>query len=79
MLGSLSEQVVSLTGSTKLGRYCRYEEIREYVAVYQVVDWRALDDSVNEFPSHEERLIACNPKTGLDERQIRAIEAWLDT
>ena len=40
-------------------------------------DWRALDDSINEFPAKCTQLVACDPNRGFEVPQMQALRRWL--
>jgi hypothetical protein len=74
----LTTRLVATTGVALPGRWSRYEEIKAHVrAVALVTPWRALDDSVLEFPEGCEELIRCDPERGFDDTVKGAVEAWL--
>ncbi|MFM1866046.1 MAG: domain in Swiss Army Knife repair protein [Pseudomonadota bacterium] len=58
----------------------RVAEIKRYIHELKLgkIDWIALDDSRDKFPEDFPKLIYCKPKEGLDKRQIRLIEIWLN-
>ena len=78
-LGRLSDCVVGTTGEAIQDRHARYLEIAAYASDYQLKDWRALDDAHWEFPEGVEQLIACDPKLGVTEREVRLLRDWLLT
>jgi len=41
------------------------------------MEWRALDDSRNEFPPDCPELIAYDPNISMASRQVIALQAWL--
>lgn len=74
----VASRMVATTGSVVPGRWARHQEIKAYASLAELGDaWRALDDSIFEFPRGCPELIACDPERGLDEAVIEAIEAWL--
>ncbi len=76
---AISNQVVDMTGNAYEGTYQRYNEIKFYLQTHgkSLVDWKALDDSKNEFPPNCENLIACNHITGLGQKQLMELKKWL--
>ena len=61
---AISERVIGATGDAYIGRWPRYNEIRNWVAANDpLVDWRALDDARLEFPNPCPPLISCDPRT----------------
>ncbi len=73
----LQERIIGMTGDAHVGSYARFHEIKAYVDLHGVLDWRALDDSYWEFPDKCPHLIRCNPNVGLTQRESAFIEAWL--
>jgi hypothetical protein len=69
--------VTGFTGDAFIGRHARWNEIQAYCRLHRITDWAALDDSAFEFPTPCPQLIRCNPNTGIQERQISALVAWL--
>ncbi len=47
------------------------------IASHRVADWRALDDSVFEFPAECEQLIRCDGAKGMTAREIGQLARWL--
>ncbi len=76
-LGRLGSCVVGTTGDAVRDTHARYREITNYVSDYQVSDWRALDDSHWEFPPGMPEFIACDPNTGVTEREVQVLRDWL--
>ena len=74
----IAKRVIGATGGAYIGQWPRYNEIRNWLAVNDpFVDWRALDDARLEFPKPCPPLIACDPRTGLGDTQLRALVGWL--
>ena len=69
-----------VTGEPYIGKYSRYHEIVGYLYDREkhLADWRALDDSLLEFPEGCENLIACNPKTGITHHEVSQLIEWLN-
>lgn len=74
---TVASHVVGITGKDSLTRLGRYNEILAYVDLHELKDWRALDDSVIEFPQPCPQLVACDPGTGLTPLEIDKLQAWL--
>jgi hypothetical protein len=74
----LSARVHGATGKPHIGRWPRYHEITAYVRENApAADWRALDDSVMEFPPNCPELIACHPNHGFQAQQAQLLVDWL--
>jgi hypothetical protein len=74
----IADRVVDATGDAHIGRWPRFNEIRNWVVVNDpLVDWRALDDAKLEFPNPCTQLIACDPRTGFAVDQATALRKWL--
>jgi hypothetical protein len=74
----LAHRVVGATAEPHIGRWPRYHEIVSYAQGYApAADWRALDDSLIEFPPGCPELIACHPNHGFGKEQFRALRGWL--
>ena len=76
--GSISNLVIGATGAPVIGKHPRYQEIQTFLQTHGVSNWRALDDSYWEFPSHCPELIRCNPNTGIADKQIVELRQWLE-
>jgi hypothetical protein len=76
---AISNQVVDITGDAYDGAYQRYNEIKFYLQTHgkSLADWKALDDSAEEFPPNCENLIACDQRTGLGQKQLMELKKWL--
>lgn len=76
---AISNQVIGMTGDAFNGAHQRYNEIKFYLQVHgkSLADWKALDDSHNEFPKDCGNLIVCNQITGLGQKQIMELKTWL--
>ena len=73
----LRQRIVGATGPAAFGRWPRHQEIVAYVNKHGLTEWRALDDSLIEFPPQCRELIVCDPNRGLDTPQIAALLDWL--
>ena len=65
---SLRKLIVGVTGDAHVGRYARYNEIKNYAGLNGVTDWLAVDDSRFEFPPNCDRLILCDGKIGISKK-----------
>ena len=73
----LASRVIGRTGEALSGYYARYREIRAWVDLNRITDYRCLDDSEHEFPQDCPHLIACDPGIGLTEPQLDQVRIWL--
>jgi len=77
-LRPISKLIIGTTGEPFIGKFPRYNEIKEYVLKNSpLANWRALDDSFLEFPKDCIELILCNGKTGLTEKEAITLSYWL--
>jgi len=77
-LPTIQEFIVGTTGDAFIGKWPRYNEIKQYLNRYDPrADWRALDDSFLEFPKYCQELILCQEKEGLTEKQLLELRTWL--
>jgi HAD domain in Swiss Army Knife RNA repair proteins len=77
-LQPISKLIIGTTGEPFIGRFPRYNEIKEYVLKnFPFANWRALDDSFLEFPKDCMELILCNGKTGLTKKETIELSDWL--
>jgi len=77
-LDPISNLIIGTTGVPYVGRFPRYNEIKEYMNQHApFADWRALDDSFIEFPKICPELILCNAKTGITHNEIKKLVEWL--
>jgi HAD domain in Swiss Army Knife RNA repair proteins len=77
-LQPLSGLIINTTGAPYVGRFPRYNEIKEYLKEHEpLADWRALDDSFLEFPKPCPELILCKAKTGITHNEIKKLVEWL--
>ena len=76
---ALASKVTGSTGEPHIGKHARYQEILSYIKAndYFDLDWMALDDAYYEFPSSFERLILCNPNTGVTQKEAEVLKNWL--
>ena len=77
----LAERVIGDTGPPRHGPRSRYREILAYLDRFaaDAPDWRALDDTPSLYPPGCPQLIVCDPATGIDAPQLRALAAWWST
>ena len=74
----ISRFVVGVTPRVTPGRHQRYREITGFLDSYRKApDWRALDDSVFEFPMPCAQLILCDGSIGMDDRIVSELRIWL--
>jgi hypothetical protein len=75
---TLAQRVIGMTGNAVIGKHARYQEIMNHVRQLEPgTAWCALDDSYWEFPSPCAELIRCNPNTGISNKQVDILTAWL--
>ena len=81
---ALVRRIVGTTGEAHIGRWARYEEVRNWLSLNEPsalanspAQWRALDDASFEFPPDCPELIACNPREGFGPRQAAELQSWL--
>ncbi len=75
---SMRVQIQGTTGGAHVGRHARYQEILSWLSANEACDWRALDDSLFEFPKNCPYLIPCNAAIGIAEPQLVALNQWLN-
>ena len=76
---ALRSSVIGITGRAYIGQWPRYQEIKAYLARYHpLAEWRALDDAWLEFPAECPELIRCDPNLGIQEIQLRQLEALIN-
>ena len=73
---SLASMVTGVTGEAYVGKYSRWNEIQSYLALRNVGEWRALDDSRFEFPTDCKELIECNGSIGVEAHQLGLVREW---
>ena len=76
---AISNQIIGMTRDAYNGANQRYNEIIFYLQTNNksLADWKALDDSQNEFPPNCKNLIFCNHITGLGYKQLMELKKWL--
>lgn len=74
----LGNLVVGSTGEASIGKHARFMEIQAYLRDFAPgATWRALDDSLFEFPPRCPELIACDPNFGFTFREAGRLRRWL--
>jgi hypothetical protein len=80
----LARHIVGTTGDAHVGRWARYQEVRQWLKLHEPkaltaspTSWSALDDARFEFPEDCAELIACDPREGFGPRQAAQLQAWL--
>jgi hypothetical protein len=70
--------IVGVTGPPFIGKYSRYEEIQAYL-LQRGHDflWAALDDCAWEFPPECPELILCDGATGVTQKELSRLRAWI--
>ena len=77
-LPSIEKWVIGTTGDAFIGKWPRYNEIKEYLKKHHpFADWRALDDSFLEFPKDCPELILCHGNNGFTLKEKYLLEGWL--
>ena len=77
---SMRNLIIDKTGGPHIGKWPRFNEIKDYMIQKRLIaNWRALDDSLIEFPNYCEELILCNPNTGISDKEFKTLENWLKT
>jgi hypothetical protein len=77
-LPTIQEFIVGTTGDALIGKWPRYNEIKQYLNRYDPwADWRALDDSFLEFPKGCPELILCHVKDGFTIKEKTLLENWI--
>jgi hypothetical protein len=71
-------RVIEVLGPDPRGQHRRYWNIRSWLNANDwCADWRALDDSVTEFPPGCAELILCDGRTGMSADQVQTVRNWL--
>jgi len=71
-------RVVGGTGEPVPGSHSRYNEILAFLGNRRDRDdWRALDDSLVEFPDRCPQLIACDGRRGIGDNELEQLRSWL--
>jgi len=77
-LPTIKELIQGTTGEALIGKWPRYNEIKNYLNQYApLADWRALDDSFFEFPKKCPELILCKAQEGFTNKEKSLLEEWL--
>jgi hypothetical protein len=78
LFGSTTQsQIVGCTGPAHIGKWPRWNEIKNHAIANGVSDWVALDDAYMEFPSECKELILCDGRAGLQDKQMQQLGKWL--
>ena len=75
---ALRSRIIGFTGNVHNGEWARYQEIQDYVMAHKLLEWRALDDSLIEFPVACSQLLQCDPAIGIDKQHVVQIRQWLE-
>ena len=74
----LANLIVGKTGPCEMGRRSRFAEIQNYISKNKPqANWRALDDSIKDFPVDCPELIHCDPYEGITEKEIILLSNWI--
>ena len=74
----LANLIVGKTGPCEMGRRSRFAEIQSYISKNKPqANWRALDDSIKDFPVDCPELIHCDPYEGITEKEIILLSNWI--
>jgi hypothetical protein len=74
----LGERLVGVLGPDQRGPHIRHKNILVWLEQQAgAVNWRALDDSVSDFPPNCPQLILCDGRTGLSDAQELELRGWL--
>jgi len=75
----ITKKIIGETGIKYEGTKSRIREIEYFLSQnnLQNIDWIALDDQPNKFVKNFNKLIICEPKTGITRLQINKILEWI--
>ena len=74
----LANLIIGQTGPREERRWSRFTEITKYInANKPQADWRALDDTLNDFPVDCPELVHCDPHEGITAKEIIVLSNWL--
>ena len=76
----ISELIIGATAIATEVNHQRFTEIQNYLNAHigsSLVDWRAIDDTPQDFPSECENLIYCDPHSGMGSSEQIQITQWL--
>lgn len=74
----LANLIVGETGRREMGRWSRFSEIQNYIRKNKPqANWRALDDSIKDFPVDCPELIHCDPNEGMTKKEIILLSNWI--
>jgi hypothetical protein len=77
---SIGELVIGATEVINEINHKRFIEIENYLSTHinsSSIDWRAIDDSPQDFPTDCKNLICCNPISGMGSEEQIQIAKWL--
>ena len=77
---SIGELIIGVTEVKKEINHKRFIEIKNYLSTNinsSLIDWRAIDDSPQDFPADSKNLICCNPILGMGSAEQIQIAKWL--
>lgn len=77
---SIGELVIGATEVINEINHKRFIEIENYLSTHinsSSIDWRAIDDSPQDFPADCKNLICCNPSLGMGSAEQIQIANWL--
>jgi hypothetical protein len=74
----LAVRVVDALGPDAWGRHVRYRNILRWLESQKAaIDWRALDDTVSEFPPGCPQLVLCDGRIGFSKVEAGILRSWL--
>ena len=76
----IGKLVIGATDAINEINHKRYVEIENYLSTHinsNSIDWRAIDDSHQDFPTDCKNLICCNPILGMGSEEQIQIAKWL--
>lgn len=77
---SIGKLVIGVTEVINEIKHKRFIEIKNYLSTHinwNSIDWRAIDDSPQDFPADFKNLICCNPSLGMGSKEQIQIAKWL--
>lgn len=76
----IGEFIIGATDIATEVNHQRFVEIQNYLKTYidsSLIDWRAIDDTPQAFPSECENLISCDSHLGMGSAEQTQIAQWL--